>query len=125
MLDQRLRIGFVSNSREVGDALKRSANPDTDDIIVQTASMEDAVPVARQLLRNGVEVILGGGGTGSLLAQTLGQPVVKIGRSSLDVLKALAAAREHGVASIEANGSKDAVETLKKLRADMQVRRDG
>lgn len=96
MLDRRLRIGFVSNSREVGDALKQSANPDTDDIIVQTASMEDAVPVARQLLRNGVEVILGGGGTGSLLAQTLGQPVVKIGRSSLDVLKALAAAREHG-----------------------------
>lgn len=32
---------------------------------------------------------------------------------------------EKAIASIEANGSKDAVETLKKLRADMQVRRDG
>ncbi len=32
---------------------------------------------------------------------------------------------DNAIASIEANGSKDAVETLKKLRADMQVRRDG
>jgi len=32
---------------------------------------------------------------------------------------------DKAIASIESNGSKDAVETLTKLRADMQVRRDG
>jgi len=58
--------------------------------------MEEAVPAAEKLLSAGVEVILGGGGTGSLLIQALGQPIIKIARTYLDLLHALMNAKDQG-----------------------------
>lgn len=96
MIEGRFRFAFVSNALEIGGALKRMADPKFEDVVSHSATMEDAVPVARNLLSDGIDVILGGGGTGSLLAQTLGQPVVKISRSYLDVVRALVQARAYG-----------------------------
>jgi propionate catabolism operon transcriptional regulator len=58
--------------------------------------MEEALPIAQKFLAEGVEVILGGGGTGSLLLHTMGQPVVKIARTHLDILRALIKAKDYG-----------------------------
>lgn len=88
------RYAFVSNSAEVGEAIRGFIDPQIEQLSLSLASMEAAVPVARDLLANGVEVVIGGGGTGSLLAQTIGQPVVKLDRDPLDVLLALVKARE-------------------------------
>ena len=62
---------------------------------IRLASMEEALPVARALLAEGTDVILGGGGTGKLLRRHLQRPVVTIARSHLDILNALLRAREH------------------------------
>jgi transcriptional regulator, propionate catabolism operon regulatory protein len=94
--ERPLRFAFISNAVEIGEALQRSARAESEDIVIRQATMEEAVPVARRLLDEGVEVIIGGGGTGSMLAQTLGHPVVKIARSHLDILRVLHRAREHG-----------------------------
>ncbi len=96
MAERQFRFAFVSNLEEIGAALQRMADPATEDVVIRAASMEEAVPVARHALREGFEVVLGSGATGDLLAQTIGQPVVKVGRSDLDLLRTLAAAREHG-----------------------------
>ena len=89
-----LRYAFVSNSAEVGEAIRCFIDPRIEQLSLNLASMEAAVPLARELLTKGVEVVIGGGGTGSLLAQTIGQSVVKLDRDPLDVLLALHKARE-------------------------------
>ena len=91
----RYHFAFVSNSREVSEAVLAHSDPSSESITVRLASMERAVPVARQLLDEGVEVIIGGGGTGNVLAETIGQAVVKIDRSPVYLLPALLEAKRH------------------------------
>lgn len=91
----RYRFAFVSNSREVSEAILAHSDPTSESITVRLASMERAVPVARQLLDEGIEVIIGGGGTGNLLAESIGQAVVKIDRSPAYLMPALMEARAH------------------------------
>ena len=56
--------------------------------------MEKALPVARRLLEEGVEIILGGGGTGRLMRRQLQRPVVTIANDHLSVLKSLMRAKK-------------------------------
>lgn len=90
------RFAFIANSTEVGDAVKAQADPEIEDLVVRLASMEDAVPIAERLIGQGIEVILSGWGTGSLLVRTTGLPIVKIERTYLDILNALLKAKEYG-----------------------------
>jgi len=91
-----LRYAFVSNSAEVGESIRRYIDPQIEELTIRLATMEAAVPVAKNLLADGVDIVIGGGGTGNLLAQTIGQPVVKFERDSLDLLMALRKARHLG-----------------------------
>ena len=75
------RLAFVSNSAEIGRTIQAFADPQKIHIDIRPATMEQAVPVARELLASGVEVILGGGATGKLLRETLDEPVVTIART--------------------------------------------
>ncbi|MHB1359402.1 MAG: sigma 54-interacting transcriptional regulator [Rhodocyclaceae bacterium] len=93
---QKYKFAFVSNSPEIGETVKLYSDPVTEEVIVRLATMEEAIPVARKLLDEGVDVILGGGGTGNLLAQTLGQPVIRIAKTHIDILHALIKARPLG-----------------------------
>ncbi len=93
---QRYRLAFVSNSAEIAEAVNGCSDRGTEDIVCRLATLEDAVRVARRLLDDGVEVILGCGATGGLLAQEIGQPVVKIPRTYLDILRALLQAGRSG-----------------------------
>lgn len=93
---QKYKFAFVSNSPEIGETVKLYSDPVIEEIIVRLATMEEAIPVARELLDQGVDVILGGGGTGNLLAQTLGQPVIRIAKTHIDILHALIRAQPLG-----------------------------
>ncbi len=88
------RFAFVSNSSAIAAAVRSYAASLGMRVEIRLATMEEAVPVARELLDAGTEVILGGGATGKLLRQHLQRPVVTIARSHLDVLRALLAARQ-------------------------------
>ena len=94
--NRKYKFAFISPSAELGEAVKKYSDPKTEDMVVKLATMEDAIPVASKFLDEGVEVILGGGGTGSLLAQTLGQPIVKIARTHADIVRALIKAKNYG-----------------------------
>lgn len=96
MSSQTYRLAFVSNSNSIAEVVRDYASRQGVQVEIRLATMEKAVPVARQLLDTGTEVVLGGGGTGKLLRQHLKRPVITIARSHLDVLRALRKAREHG-----------------------------
>lgn len=63
MSEHSFRFAFVSNSRAIAEAVREYAQGRGMGMEIRLASMEKALPVARELLENGVEVILGGGGT--------------------------------------------------------------
>lgn len=86
-------LAFVSNSLPVAQTVRDYAASRHVAVEIRLASMEEALPVARALLAEGTDVILGGGGTGKLLRRHLQRPVVTIASSHLDILKALMAAR--------------------------------
>lgn len=94
MPDNTFRFAFVSNSYAIAKTVQDYALTQGMTIEIRLATMEKALPVAQELLKNGVDVILGGGGTGKLLRQTLERPVVTIARSHLDVLRALQIAKK-------------------------------
>ena len=89
------RFAFVSNSLPVAQTVRDYAATRHLPMEIRLAGMEEALPVARALLAEGTDVILGGGGTGKLLRRHLRRPVVTIARSHLDILEALLKAREH------------------------------
>jgi len=93
---KKFEFAFISNSEELAELVERQADPAIEEVITKLATMEEALPIAQQFLAEGVEVILGGGGTGSFLLHTLGQPVVKIARTHLDILRALMKGRDFG-----------------------------
>ena len=93
---KKFKFAFISNSAELAELVKFHADTSTEEVIIKLATMEEALPIAQKFLAEGVEVILGGGGTGSLLLHTLGQPVVKIARTHLDILRALIKAKDYG-----------------------------
>lgn len=93
MSNNAFRFAFVSNSHAIAKTVQDYALTQGITIEIRLATMEKALPVAQELLKNGVDVILGGGGTGKLLRQTLERPVVTIARSHLDVLRALQIAK--------------------------------
>ena len=99
MRNQKYKFALISNSAEFCEAVKHYSDPRTEDLIVKLvklAKMEEAVPIAKKLLDEGVEVLLAGLGIGALLAQTIGQPVVKIAITHQDILRALIKAKGYG-----------------------------
>ena len=89
MAKQDFRFAFVSNSQIIAQRVLEYATSRGMCMEIHLATMESAVPIARKLLSEGVDIILGGGGTGKLMRQCLQRPVVTIERSHLDLLRAL------------------------------------
>lgn len=94
MRNDSFHFAFVSNSLPVAQTVRDYAAARHLHMEIRLATMEEALPVARALLDDGTDVILGGGGTGKLLRRHLRRPVVTIARSHLDILEALICARE-------------------------------
>ena len=95
MPEHPFRFAFVSNSRAIAEAVREYALGRGMDMEIRLASMEKALPVAQKLLEEGVEVILGGGGTGRLMRGQLRRPVVTISNDHLSVLRSLMQARQY------------------------------
>ena len=93
---KKFKFAFVSNSMEIATAVKAFADPRQEEVVIELASMEEALPVARNLLTEGVEVVFGGGATGSLLRHNLDQPVMTVSRTHLDILRTLLKAQKLG-----------------------------
>jgi propionate catabolism operon transcriptional regulator len=93
---KKFKFAFVSNSMEIAKRVKLFADPQREEVAIELATMEEALPVAINLLAGGVDIVLGGGATGRLLRKNLGQPVITVARTHLDILQALMKAQKIG-----------------------------
>ncbi len=94
-MNNSFRFAFVSNSLAIAQSVRDYASSRKLSMEIRQANMEDAIPVAKSLIDDGVSVVLGGGGAGRILRRHLLKPVVTIGRTHLDIIQALMKAREY------------------------------
>jgi len=102
---------------EIIEAVRKCIEPESEHLATELVDLDKALPTAQRLLKEGCEVILGHGGTGATIAQNLGQQVVNIPTTTLEVLNALLKAREisNRVAITSFAGPRDGMELLEKL----------
>jgi propionate catabolism operon transcriptional regulator len=93
---KKYRFALVSHAIEVVNLVRQHSDPATEELYTTIVGLEDAVATAEVLIRDGYDVILGHGGTGGMIARSIGQPVVNIPISMLDVITALLEARQQG-----------------------------
>jgi propionate catabolism operon transcriptional regulator len=93
---RKYRFALVSHAIEVVNLVRQHSDPATEALYTTIVALEDAVATAEALIRDGYDVILGHGGTGGMIARSIGQPVVNIPITMLDVITALLEARQQG-----------------------------
>lgn len=96
MQHKKIRIGVFASSHSLIDRVQMMAAQQPDQIFINTHGLEDAIPLAREMIHNGVEIIVSRRGTAHLLRENLRIPVLSFPHRSLDILISLKQARKVG-----------------------------
>ena len=79
-------IGVFISSISLGNEISRITREQQDNFTISHKSMEEAIPVGKEMERAGVEVIVSRRGTANLLRENLHIPVLSLPQSSLSVM---------------------------------------
>jgi transcriptional regulator with PAS, ATPase and Fis domain len=96
MQHKKIRIGIFASSRSLTDRVRILAANQQDQIFINTHGLDDAIPLAVEMVRNGVEIIISRRGTAHLLRENLRIPVLSFPHRSLDILISLKEAKTYG-----------------------------
>ncbi|MBO8132207.1 MAG: sigma 54-interacting transcriptional regulator [Candidatus Marinimicrobia bacterium] len=94
MLD--IKIGVVSTDHETSKIIQELADKMHLDILLKEGILEEGVVHARQLEREGVDIIISRGITGKKIKKKISLPTVIIEITAFDILKALNSAKSLG-----------------------------
>ena len=89
MQQKKIRIGIFASSQSLIERVQVLAARQHDQIFINTQGLDDAIPVALEMVRNGVETIISRRGTAHLLRENLRIPVLSFPHRSLDILISL------------------------------------
>jgi propionate catabolism operon transcriptional regulator len=87
-------IGVFISSVSLGNEINKIARKQQDNFSISHKSLEEAIPVGREMERSGVEVIVSRRGTANLLRENLQTPVLSFPQSSLSVMTSIKLATE-------------------------------
>jgi propionate catabolism operon transcriptional regulator len=96
MISNKLRIGIFASSQTLIESVQRFVDKKSEQIITSKKGLDDALPVAEEMVRNGVEIIISRRGTAHLLRESLQVPVLSFPHRSLDILTSLKEASTKG-----------------------------
>ncbi len=85
----QIQIGIMISSLSIGEEIKSIAEQQKDIFHTSRKGLEAAIPVARQMEKDGIEVIISRRGTAHLLRESLTIPVFSFPQSSLSVLTSI------------------------------------
>jgi PAS domain S-box-containing protein len=94
--DRKIRIGIFASSHSLVERVQDLAATQKDQIFINTQGLDDALPLALEMVRNGVEIIISRRGTAHLLRENLRIPVLSFPHRSLDILASLKTAVRYG-----------------------------
>jgi transcriptional regulator with PAS, ATPase and Fis domain len=86
------KIGMIISSSKLAELAKGIS----DQIEIHNCSLENAIPLGRELESKGIEVIISLGGTAAVLEKHLSIPVLSIPLSAFDFMENVTAAARHG-----------------------------
>jgi transcriptional regulator, propionate catabolism operon regulatory protein len=89
MQQRKIRIGIFASSHSLIERVQILAARQQDQIFINTQGLDDAIPLALDMVRNGVEIIISRRGTAHLLRENLRIPVLSFPHRSLDILISL------------------------------------
>lgn len=89
MQQKKIRIGIFASSPSLIESVQRVVADESDSILINTKGLDDAIPVAQEMARSGVETIISRRGTAYLLRESLRIPVLSFPHRSLDLLTSL------------------------------------
>lgn len=116
-VNKKFRFALVGHSEELADAVRRCFNPHTEEVIIKVVDIGEAPAVAGKLVEEGTEIIFGHGGNAHHMLQEIGQPVVEIPRTYLDMMEAFIKARQFdtriGLTSF--NGPTDGIDRIEEI----------
>ena len=117
MPPKKIRIGIFASSHSLIERVQILAARQQDQIFINTQGLDDAIPLARDMVRNGVEIIISRRGTAHLLRENLHIPVLSFPHRSLDILISLkkAAARSRKILLPVFRREWSGIETLEDL----------
>lgn len=93
---KKIRIGIFASSPSLIDSIQKFIERDPEDITINTKGLDDALPVAREMVRNGVEIIISRRGTAHLLRENVRVPVLSFPHRSFDIINSLKEASSRG-----------------------------
>jgi len=96
MESQQFRIGIFASSERIHQQVQSFTDRANVNIKISTIGLEDAIPLAVEMERDGIEVIIGRRGTAHLLRESLRIPVLSFPHRTLDLLASLKKASEFG-----------------------------
>jgi len=96
MQRKKIRIGIFASSHSLINRVQALTTKQQDKIIINTNGLDDAIPLALEMVRNGVEIIISRRGTAHLLRENLHIPVLSFPHRSLDLLTSLTQAKTEG-----------------------------
>ena len=92
----KYRFALVSHSEVIANIVRSEIDYGTEDLYTKIVGVDDAVSVSESLIKDGYEVIIVHSGTGTRIANHIGQPVVVIPLNMLDIVTALLKAKKMG-----------------------------
>lgn len=97
MFDLSFRLGVIASSVILKECVQRVAENQKENIrVVMVRGLDEAIPVGKEMEREGIEVILSRRGAAHLLRENLRIPVLALPVTSLDILAAVKQAVVHG-----------------------------
>jgi propionate catabolism operon transcriptional regulator len=96
MSKKPFRIGIITSSISLANHVSEIAHSSEDVIQASSKGLEEAIPIGRNMERDGVEVIISRKGTARLLRENLNIPVISVPLSALDILSCLSEAVRYG-----------------------------
>ncbi len=95
-MKQKMQIGIFATSPSLIKNVEAFAKRSNDEFTLQTAGLNDALPVALDMVRQGVEVIISRRGTAYMLRENLHVPAISFPHRSFDIISSLKEAARKG-----------------------------